>query len=379
MVPRLGRRAAGALVAVAACATWLLAPTGSLAGAVVRVSARAGSLAATHSPPRRGPVPKLIWGPVVLPNGRSAFPTYHRLGVKVFQIDLSWAETAPTQPADTENPADPAYVWPAQLTTAVRQARRYGIKVCLLVQQTPAWANGDRSPAWAPTDASAYGQFLVAAARRYPTVHLWMIWGEPNRNGNLEPMPSNSPVGPRRYALLLNSGYHALKGVSRDNIVIGGDTWSFGTVEPASFVRWMRLPDGKPPPLDYYGHNPFSIRFPNLSEKPYYPGGRDINDIDTLEAQLSRAYHRQIPLWLSEFTVSSNHANRAFSFAVSRKAQANWLTAAFRLANSVSYVAGIGWFNLVDDPPSPPRGLTNGLMTWKLDPKPAFAAYAHAA
>jgi hypothetical protein len=363
---------------MAACCIWLLAPAGSVAGANIRVSARPGSLAAKRSSPRRGPVPKLIWGPVLLPNGQSAFPIYHRLGVKVFQIDLNWAETAPTEPADTENPADPAYVWPAQLTTAISQARRYGIEVCLLVQQTPPWANGDQASAWAPTNANAYGQFLVAAARRYPTVHRWMIWGEPNRDGNLQPMPSNSPIGPRRYALLLNSAYHALKGVSRANIVIGGDTWSFGTVEPASFVRWMRLPDGKPPPLDDYGHNPFSVRFPKLSEKPYYPGGRDINDVDTLEAQLTRTYHRQIPLWLSEFTVSSDHANRAFSFSVSRNAQARWVTAAFRLANSVSYVAGMGWFNLIDDPPSPPDGLTNGLMTWNLGPKPAFSAYQHA-
>lgn len=116
-------------------------------------------------------------------------------------------------------------------------------------------------------------------------------------------------------------------------------------VSAADFVRWMRLPGGRPPPLDYYGHDPFSRRFPNLRERPYFPGGRDINDIDTLEAQLRRTYHRQVPLWLSEFTVSSDHPNRAFDFAVSRKQQARWLTAAFRLANSASYVAGMGWFD----------------------------------
>ena len=64
-----------------------------------------------------------------------------------------------------------------------------------------------------------------------------MIWGEPNRGGNFEPMPANSQVGPRRYALVLNAGYHALKSVSKTNLVIGGDTWSFGAVEPADFVQ----------------------------------------------------------------------------------------------------------------------------------------------
>ena len=334
------------------------------------------ALAATRTD---GPVPKMIWGPVTFPDGRSAFPTYHRLGVNVFQIDLTWAETAPTRPADPDNPSDPAYQWPAELNQAIAQAAHYKIKICLLVQGTPGWANGGRASDWAPTRASDYANFLTAAARRYPSVHLWMIWGEPNRAGNFNPMPPNSKVGPRRYALVLNAGYHALKNVSKANIVIGGDTWSFGTVEPADFVKWMRLPNGKPPPLDYYGHNPFSRRFPNLSEPPYYPGGRDINDIDTLDAQLDQVYHRPVQLWLSEFTVSSNHGNRAFSFSVSPAEQAKWLTAAFRLADSVNYVAGMGWFDLVDQPPLPDnQALTTGLLTYRLQPKPAFDAYQRA-
>ena len=315
----------------------------------------------------------------MLPNGQSAFPTYHRLGVDVFQIDLNWAQTAPTAPTHPDDPSDPAYRWPSQLDQAIREAGHYGIRICLLVQGTPGWANGHRSSAWAPDDPADYGHFLIAAAHRYPSVHLWMIWGEPNRDGNFEPMPARSKVGPRRYALVLNAGYHALKSVSRANTVIGGDTWSFGTVEPADFVKWMRLPDGRPPPLDDYGHNPFGVRFPDLQQAPYYPGGRDINDIDTLDHQLVQTYHRPVKLWLSEFTISSDHKTRAFDFSVSRQEQARWLTGAFKLANSVSYVAGMGWFDLVDQPPLPhDRNLTNGLLTDKLQPKPAFSAYQHA-
>jgi hypothetical protein len=209
-----------------------------------------------------------------------------------------------------------------------------------------------------------------------------MVWGEPNRGTppDFLPMPYNSPLGPRRYALLLNAGYHALKAVSRANIVIGGNTWSFGRVNPAAFVRYMRLPNGKPPPLDYYGHNPFSSRFPKLSENPYFPGGRDINDIDSLEKQLRTIYHRRVKLWLSEFTISSDHNTFAFNFHTSRKGQARWLTAAFKLASSVNYVAGLGWFNLLDSPLTGPVNmrLTNGLMTYGMQPKPAFFAYQKA-
>jgi hypothetical protein len=362
----------------------ILAPLASALVASALLATVAGGSSGARTPPTARPARahpralKAIWGPVALPNGRSAFPSYHRLGVKVFQIDLNWADVATSRPADPEDPADPAYSWPAELDQAVAQAAHYGIRVCLLVQDSPGWANGGRASTWAPTNASDYGSFLVAASRRYPTVRQWMIWGEPNRDGNFEPMPANSKVGPRRYALVLKAAYDGLKRASPNNIVIGGDTWSFGDVEPADFVKWMRLPNGKPPPLDYYGHNPFSIRFPKLSEKPYFPGGRDINDVDTLETQLRGVYHRRVPLWLSEFTVSSDHPNRAFSFAVSRKNQARWISAAYRLVDSVGYVAALGWFNLVDEPPSVARGLTNGLMTWNLQRKPAFSAYEHA-
>jgi hypothetical protein len=327
---------------------------------------------------RRAPALKMIWGPVDLPNGQSALPTYHRLGVQVFQLDLTWADVAPTRPSDPTNPGDPAYHWPSDVDQAVQQAGSYGIRICLLVKGTPPWANGGRDSAWAPNNPADYANFLVAAARHYPSVRYWMIWGEPNRDdlSDFRPMPAASPVGPRRYALLLNAAYWALKGVSRSEIVIGGNTWSFGNVEPADFIRWMRLPNGKPPPLDYYGHNPFGRRFPHLA-KPYYPGGRDIDDIGTLEKQLRGIYHRKVPLWLSEFTISSDHPTIAFDFAVSRKEQARWVTAAFRLVDSVNYVAGLGWFELLDQPAGADN-LTNGLMTWNVRPKPAFYAYRRA-
>jgi hypothetical protein len=377
--PRLRSRLRAAVLAATALtaigATVALVP----ASAAPRAAAARTISHANRSPRSSSQPLKLIWGPVNLPSGKTAFPLYHQLGVQVFQVDLNWADAAPTKPANPTDPNDPAYQWPAQVDQAIAQAAQDKIQICLLVQATPGWANGGKAPAWAPNNPSDYANFLIAAAHRYPSVRLWMVWGEPNRAGspNFQPMPPNSPVGPRRYAVLLNAGYHALKQVSRSNIVIGGNTWSFGTVEPADFLKWMRLPNGKPPPLDYYGHNAFGRRYPNLSENPYFPGGRDINDIDTLESQLVHTYHHPVKLWLSEFTISSDHNNRAFDFHVSRKEQAKWVTAAYKLVDSVNYVAGLGWFSLLDEPPTIGGHLTTGLMTWDAHPKPAFYAYEH--
>ena len=328
---------------------------------------------------RAVPAEKAIWGSTTLADGTSAFPVYQQLGVDVLQIQLDWATTAPTKPAEPGNPDDPAYRWPALVDDAVAQADAAGIQVAIMVRGTPPWANGGRSPAWTPTDPHDYGDFLVAAAHRYPQVRRWMIWGEPTRPGNYHPMPKNKRTGPRAYARLLDAAYGALHGVNGANIVIGGMTFTTGLVNPYRFLQWMRLPNGQPPRLDWYGHNAFSTRFPRLKDKVYVKGLRDINDLDALHSQLRRVYRGRPtpPIWVSEFTISSDRPNRAFSFAVSRADQAKWLTAAYRLVNSVDYVAGLGWFNLQDEPDDGTgRSLTNGLIAADGVRKPAFAAYA---
>ena len=96
---------------------------------------------------------------------------------------------------------------------------------------------------------------------------------------------------------------------------------------------------------------------------------------------------RQVSFWNSKkcragtvdgLTCPGFKNNVAFDFHVSRPEQARWVTAAYNLVNSTNYVAGLGWFNLTDDPPSSSERLTQGLMTWDLHRKPAFYAYQRA-
>ncbi len=145
----------------------------------------------------------------------------------------------------------------------------------------PPWANGGKAPIQAPDNPQDYADFITAAARRYPGVRRWMIWGEPNRDDRFQPNRADDPVGPRSYARLLDAAYGALKAQSTANRVIGGMTWTGGTVKPADFLRKLRLANGRPPRLDRYGHNPFPYRFPKLSEPPIGPEYREISDTDT--------------------------------------------------------------------------------------------------
>jgi hypothetical protein len=322
-------------------------------------------------------VEKLIWGPTRLPNGSSAFPTYDELGVDVYQTQLRWPVVAPTRPASPEDPDDPAYRWPADLGYAIAQAREHGIDIAVLATRSPSWANGGRGELWAP-DPSDFAQFLTAASRRYPDVRRWMIWGEPNRVDRFLPNRANSPIGPRSYAPLLDAAYAALKAASPDNIVIGGDTFTGGEVKPKQFVEWMRLPSGEPPRLDWFGHNPYPFRFPDIRKQPIAGGWRDLSDLDTFAEEVERAYRSrgESPrLWLSEFTVQSDHTSRVFKAFASQASQARWLTAGYKAAADVQQVEGLGWFSLLDQAGGALAAHWGLLTSDGRTEKPAFHAY----
>ena len=68
------------------------------------------------------PLQKGFWGPTQI-DGVSQFPVYDDLGVTLFQMSVSWAQAAPTRPADARDPRDPAYVWPPDVDFAIREAQ----------------------------------------------------------------------------------------------------------------------------------------------------------------------------------------------------------------------------------------------------------------
>jgi hypothetical protein len=368
---------------------------------------------------------KSIWGPTTFAAGNancptgggcSAFSVYAQLGAQNFQMQVPWDRAAPTRPANARDPNDPAYKWTSGVDTAIRQAAQYGMSVTILVQGTPAWANGGKGRQWVPDNVQDYANFMYAVSQRYPTVHHWMIWGEANYGANFQPMPEHSPVGPRAYAQLCDAAYGALKQANPNNIVIGGDTLNANApVSPAEFIRWVRVGTGKkkrPPRLDWWGHNPFEGRFPDIRQ-PALNNLLGLSDADTLHKLLKKAYlgkkkknkkkkarrstassssgaahmakkkkkkkrryrPHTPPIWFSEYSVLSGHpAHFWLGFYVSDQEQAQWVSAAYQLVDSVPYVAGLGWYRLDDEPEA--AGSANwGLLTYPGARKPSFAAY----
>jgi hypothetical protein len=340
----------------------------------------------TAASPASARVIKAIWGPSDLSNGQSAGPVYKDLGVEEVQMFLNWDSVAPTKPANPRNPNDPAYQWGPFVDAAIATGKAYGFRVDLQIQRSPAWANGGHPGQWAPTNPKDFADFAYAAAKRFPSVHRWLIWGEPSRAPNWQPLPSNKPIAPRRYAKLLDATYGQLKSVSKRNVVVGGMTFTVGDVKPKDWVRWMRLPNGKPPRLDIWGHNPFSTRIPNLSKDSLGPKLYDYSDIDDLHRDVHEVYGHAYPsrfarsgpkIWVTEFTIQTDHGSQDFNFFVSKANQGQWLTAAYQQANKTNYIAGVGWLGLLDEPVAP-YNRTTGLLTYELARKPAYYAYKRA-
>jgi hypothetical protein len=328
-------------------------------------------------------VEKAIWGPAEF-NGVAQFPVYKKLGVNVFQLSVSWAATAPTQPADPRNPADPAYQWPADVDLLINEARSNGMKVLLQLSQAPTWANANKSPEYAPTRPADFADFTRAAAARYPTVNRWMIWGEPSRSNNWKPFVQQPlgaaltpamQVAPRRYARLLDAAYGQLKAARRSNIVIGGNTYVTGEVRPGDWMHSMRLPNGKPPRIDLYGHNPFSSRKPDLRNPQSGSGLVDFSDLGRfakdVQRRLGTPRGKRVRLWLPEFTIPTA-PDSEFNYYVTPKLQATWITAAFKVARQVG-AAGLGWIHVRDVAGA--AAISGGLITATGQRKPGFYAF----
>jgi hypothetical protein len=176
---------------------------------------------------------------------------------------------------------------------------------------------------------------------------------------------------------LLDQTYVRLKSLSKANKIIGGNTFTVGTVSPLRWIQALKLPNGRRPRMDLYGHNPFSARRPNLNADRLGSGYADFSDLDELAHWLDRAFkHQRLKIFISEFSLPTDHANYEFNFYVSRHAQASWLRDALRITRHYARIFTFGYLSLYDDPVRPAGDqVERGLITRSGDHKPAYAAY----
>ena len=205
----------------------------------------------------------------------------------------------------------------------------------------------------------------------------------PPAGPNFLPLPPNRATGPRIYSRILDAAYGALKRVSRRNLVIGGNTFTGGDVRPRRYIRSMRLPGGRPPRMDLYGHNPFTARRPALRRPNVGYGYADFQ-ISTRSQAGSTA------IWVAAAGVASSSSSPSspclpttstiHSISMCPAVLRPWLGAALRITRRWPRIYTFGWNQLYDEPPNGPGGRpgneTNwGLLDWHGRPKPEYQVY----
>jgi hypothetical protein len=357
-----------------------------LVGGVVCLSLLAAARLAPAQPAREVHRPsKCVTDGRPIRGGRTIFPELRALGARVWSGSLSWAEAAPTRPANASSPDDPAYRWPASLDRVLSAARANGIEPVLNVSGFPRWANGGRSQEWAPTQPQDFADFMAAAVQKYPEVRRWIIISEPGSFYNFLPQGGNGRTAPHLYASLLDAAYGAMHTVRPDVVVIGGGVHPYGlndqhTTAPDTFITNMVLPNGGRPRLDMFAINPYTERRLDL-RLPKRPLRVDFDDLDWLSRRLDRLWPgRHLRIFINEFGWNTEHEALGWLYYVSRKKQAAGLRKAYTLASKFGRIDTMCWFLLYDSPPRRNSvqwlNWTTGLRTRDGVRKPAWKAFA---
>ena len=152
------------------------------------------------------------------------------LGVDIVRLPLVWNEVAANPTSRTQPATNP---YPGSI---------------------------DYSGTFEPS-ASAYGQFVQAAATHFSSVHFWEVWNEPNWGPSLTPQylgGSSVPASATIYRGLFDAGWGALHstGHAHDTIIIAGlsqdgssPVGETGTTAPLTFTRALYCLSGSYRPL----------------------------------------------------------------------------------------------------------------------------------
>lgn len=300
------------------------------------------------------------------PSLEPSLQTLDQLGVGLVRYLVNWREIAPVEPKQPASPGDPAYDW--STTDAVLGAlHAHGIDVLVTLYRSPAWANGGKGSATAPTSKYALASFAAAVAKRYPWLRLWEIWNEPNLQTFLKP---NSPsVYVQR---LLNPTYAQLHALDPANLVAGGATSPRSTntgLSPVRFMRGMRAAHAR---LDAYSHHPYPV---TRGERPfgfapgvcrYCTGVLTMANLPKLVAEVRRDFGPK-RIWLTEY------GNATGPGGVSWQRQAEYVAESAWRARSTPLVDLLVQFMLRDE--SRTNGWTTGLLASTGLPKPSFNSF----
>jgi hypothetical protein len=304
---------------------------------------------------------------------------------------VTWANIAPTKPANASNPNDPAYNF-NDLDDFVRNAQLQDAEVLMTIWGTPKWANGGKTPNFLPTSMSSFQNFAKAVATRYsgrtaglPFVRFYGIWNESNLGQFLSPQfnSSGAIVSPAAYAKLAAAGYAGIKAGSPKALVAIGETSSNGknkpkagasdSVRPGTFAEGVAKAN-KHLKFDAWAHHPYPVPVNGKpTQKVLWPNVA-LTSLPRFETSLDSWFGRKnIPVWITEY---GNETKPGEPTGVTEAQQASYVSQAIAIAKKDPRVPMFIWLVMKDSTGSLWQ---SGLYRKDGTAKPARAKFASAA
>jgi hypothetical protein len=207
----------------------------------------------------------------LLQNPATTLQELRHLGVTMVRLNVRWSTIAPSPNSRSRpnfNAANPNSYPPgawAPYDTIVRLASLDGIRLMFTPTAfAPLWAQGanpgkygahyNSEFAFMPS-ANEFKLFVEALGKRYPSVHTWELYNEPNFGEDLSPQGiqhSRVLYAPVMYRGLANAAWGGLRatGHGRDTILIGSLA-AHGAHTPSNRAAGLPGAYGETPPLEF--------------------------------------------------------------------------------------------------------------------------------
>jgi Cellulase (glycosyl hydrolase family 5) len=305
---------------------------------------------------------------------------------------VTWANVAPKRPANASNPFDPAYNF-GDLDELVRNTQARDMEVLITIWGTPKWANGGKTPNYAPTRMSDLTAFSRAVASRYsgrfgdyPFVRFYSIWNESNLQLFLAPQfdAKGKSVAPRTYAKLAAAAYAGIKAGNSAAKVAVGSTSSAGRDKPLagksathSPGRFAQLVAAANPRLkfDAWAQHPYPVpaRMKPL-QKVKWPNVT-LSAFPRFEQSLDKWFKRKgVRIWITEYGHEVRQDGEPNG--ITRAQQAAYAAQALAVARKDTRTDMFIWFVFRDHPTSLWQ---SGLRTTSGAAKPSLSRVSAAA
>lgn len=271
-----------------------------------------------------------------------ALRTLRNAGGRWVRVDMGWAAIETSRGVDSS--------WALEkYDLAIDLANREDLKVLLVLQRTPSWANGSDDETLAPKDPGAFGDFVLRMCQRFAgRVSAIELWNEPNQPSFFTARSPGEEA--REHAAMVEDAYRKLKDHGPQNgdslVVLAGGTsevdvewweqmYAFGVAEFTDVVAVNPYPE----PADA-----------SIADDS---GGRSrMQEIDDLIGLMGREGDADKSVWFTEVGWST-HKSASDSPddrpSVDEKTQADRFEETVRIVE-IDYpqVEMIFWYNLRD-------------------------------